>query len=138
MSESAENRPPAVDRRWRRTGRDDHSPTTVEGRWRRAAGAAGRPTDGPPIGAGDHRPNSGLREGAVSHEDVNETLRSCGMTVIFGQQTRMRNGVLMADRRLPRFHAGHDVVKFFYSSIRQLPDYLVTALLEANVSITMV
>jgi hypothetical protein len=60
------------------------------------------------------------------------------MTVIFGQQTRMRNGVLMTDRRLPRFHAGHDMVKFFYGAIRQLPDYLVTALLEMDVSITMV
>ena len=41
-----------------------------------------RASDGrPPVVAGDHRPNSGLREGSVSHEDVNQTLRSCGMTL---------------------------------------------------------
>ena len=87
---------------------------------------------------GDERPNSGLREGVIPHSDVNEVLRSCGMTVIFGQQTRLRNGVLLPDRRLPRFHAGHDMVKFFYGAIRQLPDYFVTALLDANISVTMV
>ena len=87
---------------------------------------------------GDGRPNSGLREGVIPHGEVNEVLRACGMTVIFGQQTRLRNGVLLPDRRLPRFHAGHGLVKFFYGAIRQLPDYYVTALLDANIAVTMV
>ena len=52
-------------------------------------------------------------------------------TVIFGQQTRLRNGMMMPDEQLPRFHAGHDIVKFFYSAVRQLPPYLVDALLAA-------
>jgi len=60
------------------------------------------------------------------------------MTVIFGQQTRLRNGVLLPDRRLPRFHAGHGMVKFFYGAIRQLPEYYVTALLDTSISVTMV
>lgn len=87
---------------------------------------------------GDEHPNSGLREGVIPHEEVNEVLRSCGMTVIFGQQTRLRNGVLLPDHRLPRFHAGHGMVKFFYGAIRQLPGYYVTALLDANIAVTMV
>ncbi|MFH1566893.1 MAG: hypothetical protein ABIL09_02765 [Gemmatimonadota bacterium] len=87
---------------------------------------------------GDDRPNSGLREGVIPHGEVNAVLRSCGMTVIFGQQTRLRRGVLLPDRRLPRFHAGHGMVRFFYGAIRQLPDYYVTALLDANVAVTMV
>ena len=58
--------------------------------------------------------------------------------IIFGQQTRLRNGVAMPDERLPRFHAGHDIVKFFYSAVRQLPPYLVDALLDHNLSITLV
>lgn len=88
--------------------------------------------------SGDQRPNSGLREGSIGHDEVNGVLRSCGMTVIFGQQTRLRNGVLLPDRRLPRFHAGHGMVRFFYGAIRQLPDYYVTALLDTNISVTMV
>ncbi len=57
--------------------------------------------------SGDARPKTGLREGDVTHAEVNEVVRVCDMSVIFGQQTRLRNGVLLPDRRLPRFHAGH-------------------------------
>lgn len=86
----------------------------------------------------DDRPNTGLREGAIPHLEVNDTIRANPKTVIFGQQTRLRNGQLTPDEKLPRFHAGHDMVKFFYSSIRQLPPYLVDALLDNNVSVTLV
>ena len=88
--------------------------------------------------SGDQRPNTGLREGLIHHGDVNETIRMKAKAVIFGQQTRLRNGVAMPDERLPRFHAGHDIVKFFYSAVRQLPPYLVDALLDHNLSITLV
>ena len=44
----------------------------------------------------------------------------------------------MADDKLPRYHAGHDVVKFFYGAIRQLPESYVDALLHRGVSVTMV
>lgn len=86
----------------------------------------------------DDRPNTGLREGSIPHAEVNDTIRANPKTVIFGQQTRLRNGQLTPDEKLPRFHAGHDMVKFFYSSIRQLPPYLVDALLDNNVSVTLV
>ena len=87
---------------------------------------------------GDQRPNTGLREGHIHHADVNETIRMNSKTVIFGQQTRLRNGMMMPDEQLPRFHAGHDIVKFFYSAVRQLPPYLVDALLDHNLSVTLV
>lgn len=88
--------------------------------------------------SGDDRPNTGLREGNIPHSEVNDTIRTCAKTVIFGQQTRLRNGELLPDQKLPRFHAGHDLVKFFYSAVRQLPPYLIDALLENNVSVTLV
>ena len=88
--------------------------------------------------SGDDRPNSGLREGDISHAEVNSALRGHERTVVFGQQTRLRDGLLMADEKLPRFHAGHDLVKFFYGGVRQLPEYLVDALLGWGVCITMV
>lgn len=69
-------------------------------------------------------PTSGLREGNIPHAEVNTVLRTYPKTVIFGQQTRLRNGVLLPDEKLPRFHAGHDIVKFFYGAVRQLPAYL--------------
>jgi len=88
---------------------------------------------------GDRRPNSGLREGDITHAEVNEALRQLPKTIIFGQQNRLRNGVLIEeDERLDRFHAGHDLVRFFYGAVRQLPDYLVDALLANGVSITLV
>ena len=58
--------------------------------------------------------------------------------MIFGQQTRLRDGVLLADEKLDRFQAGHDLVKFFYGGIRQLPEYLVDALLVRGISVTLV
>ena len=88
--------------------------------------------------SGDERPNSGLREGAIAHAEVNAALRAHEKTVIFGQQNRLRAGWLMSDEKLPRYHAGHDVVKFFYGAIRQLPESYVDALLHWGVSVTMV
>ena len=84
------------------------------------------------------RPNSGLREGSISHAEVNASLRIHEKTIVFGQQNRLRAGRLMADDKLPRYHAGHDVVKFFYGAIRQLPESYVDALLHWGISVTMV
>jgi hypothetical protein len=87
----------------------------------------------------DARPNSGLREGDISHADVNAIIRQSEKTVIFGQQTRLRAGILMKeDERLPRFHAGHDVVNYFYRAIRLIPDYLLDAIFARGISVTMV
>ena len=87
---------------------------------------------------GDERPNTGLREGEISHAEINEIIRACPKTVLFGQQTRLRNGVRLPDERLPRFHAGHDMVKFFYSAVRQLPPNLLDAMLDMEISVTLV
>ena len=103
-----------------------------------SGGAEQDSLDGPLHRKGDERPNTGMREGTIEHEQVNEAIRAADMTVIFGQQTRIRDGVVLPDHLLTRFHAGHDMVKFFYGAIRQLPDYFVTALLESEVSVTLV
>ena len=86
----------------------------------------------------DDRPNSGLREGEISHAEVNEAIRMAPKTVIFGQQSRLRLGLLTEDEQLPRYHAGHDLVKFFYGAIRQVPEYLLDAILAAGISVTLV
>ena len=90
------------------------------------------------VPANDHRPNSGLREGDITHAEVNDAIRLAPKTVIFGQQTRLRLGLLMEDRSLPRLHAGHDMVKFFYGAVRQIPEVLLDGILGAGVSVTLV
>ncbi|MFH1572105.1 MAG: hypothetical protein ABIL09_29205 [Gemmatimonadota bacterium] len=86
----------------------------------------------------DHRPNSGLREGDISHAEVNQAINYAPKTVIFGQQTRLRLGLVMEDDQLPRFHAGHDLVKFFYGAIRQIPEVILDGILAAGISVTLV
>lgn len=86
----------------------------------------------------DHRPNSGMREGGITHAEVNQALSSYEKTVIFGQQNRLRNGVLMPDEKLTRFHAGHELVRFFYQGMNKLPEYLLDALLAYDVSVTLI
>ena len=91
------------------------------------------------LGNPDARSNSSLREGEISHADVNAVIRCAEKTVIFGQQTRLRAGILMKeDERLPRFHAGHDLVHYFYGAIRLIPEYLLDAIFERGISVTMV
>ena len=86
----------------------------------------------------DHRPNSGLFEGDISHNEVNEVLRKHQKVILFGQQIRLRQGVLMNDKKLSRVHPGHRLTKFFYGAVRQLPGRLVEALLDKHISVTMV
>ena len=87
----------------------------------------------------DERPNSGLREGGIAHAEVNAVIRQAEKTIIFGQQTRLRDGILIKeDERLSRFHAGHEIVRYFYGAIRLIPEYLLDALLERGISVTMV
>ena len=98
------------------------------------------PPDSPTavLPSNDARPNSGLREGDISHADVNTAIRGAAKTIIFGQQNRLRNGILMGDEKLPRFHAGHELVRFFYQGMNKLPEYLLDALLDSEISITLV
>ena len=91
-----------------------------------------------PSGSNDHRPNSGMREGDISHAEVNAEIRGLSKTIIFGQQTRLRNGFLMEDDKLSRFYAGHPLVLFFYRGLHRLPDYLIDALFKNGISVTLV
>ena len=79
-----------------------------------------------------------VAQGVITHADVNVALRGHHNTVIFGQQTRLRAGVLFDDEKLDLFHAGHDLVKFFYGGVRQLPEYLLDALLDWGINVTLV
>jgi hypothetical protein len=90
------------------------------------------------IPSNDDRPNSGLREGAVTHAEANASVARAEKTVIFGQQNRLRNGILIGDQKLRRFHAGHELVRFFYQGMNKLPEYFLDALLDTNLSITMI
>lgn len=91
-----------------------------------------------PSSSNDHRPNSGLREGNISHAEVNAEIMRLSKTVIFGQQTRLRNGILTEDQKLSRFHAGHSLVLFFYRGLNKLPEYLIDAFLKNGISVTLV
>ena len=92
----------------------------------------------PAAPSNDHRPNSGLREGNISHAEVNAELGRLTKTVIFGQQNRLRDGFLMDDEKLSQFHAGHPLVLFFYRGLHKLPPYLIDAFLANDISATLV
>lgn len=79
-----------------------------------------------------------MKEGQISHGEVNAAIAAAGKTIMFGRQNRLSDGVLLPDEKLPRFHAGHDDVKFLYSAVRQLPEYFLDALLARNITITLV
>ena len=80
-----------------------------------------------------------MREGQVSHADLNQTLRLMRKTVIFGMQDRLRNGVLIdGDEILPRFPAGSPLLEFFYRGLKRLPRHLIRAILKRDISVTLV
>ncbi len=97
-----------------------------------------REVDPKSIPSNDGRPNSGLREGGVSHAEVNAAIARVNKTIIFGQQNRLRHGILMDDEKLERFHAGHELVRFFYAGLNKLPDNLIDSFLDSNISITLI
>jgi hypothetical protein len=79
-----------------------------------------------------------MQEGRLTHEEINRGIAVAEKTIIFARQNRLRDGVMLPDRKLPRFHAGHDTVKFFYSAVRQLPEYFLDALRARDISVTLV
>ena len=79
-----------------------------------------------------------MQEGDLTHDEINAALEQAEKTIIFARQNRLRDGVLLPDDKLPRFHAGHDNVRFFYSAVRQLPEYFLDALLARDISVTLV
>lgn len=80
-----------------------------------------------------------MKEGQITHEEVNAAIAAAQKTILFGGQHRPRAADLRsADQRLPRLHVGHDRVRFFYNAVRQLPEYFLDALLARNVSVTLV
>ena len=79
-----------------------------------------------------------MKEGDISHEEVNAGIAAAEKTIIFARQNRLRDGVLLEDTKLRRFQAGHQNVKFFYSAVRQIPEYFLDALLARDISVTLV
>ncbi|MDA0337492.1 MAG: hypothetical protein O2782_20200 [bacterium] len=79
-----------------------------------------------------------MQEGDLTHDEINAALEQAEKTIIFARQNRLRDGVLLPDDKLPRFHAGHDSVRFFYSAVRQLPEYFLDAMLARDISVTLV
>ena len=80
-----------------------------------------------------------MKEGNITHDEVNAAIGKAEKTIVFGRQNRLRDGVLIAeDAQLARFEMNHDQTKFLYSAVRQLPEYFLDALLEKNITITMV
>lgn len=79
-----------------------------------------------------------MHEGDLTHDEINAAIAQAEKTIIFARQNRLRDGVLLPDDKLPRFHAGHDNVRFFYSAVRQLPEYFLDALLARDISVTLV
>mgnify|MGYP006096550333 CR=1 FL=1 len=79
-----------------------------------------------------------MQEGHLTHEEINVAITQAHKTIIFARQNRLRDGLLLPDDKLPRFHAGHDNVRFFYSAVRQLPEYFLDALLARDISVTLV
>ena len=88
--------------------------------------------------SGDHRPNTGMCEGSIPHEEVNEAIRQSERVILFGQQTRLRHRQVMDDERLGRLAPGHRLSRFFYGSVRQLPERLLNALLDSKISVVLV
>ena len=79
-----------------------------------------------------------MHEGDLTHDEVNTAIGQAEKTIIFARQNRLRDGVVLQDDKLPRFHAGHDNVRFFYSAVHQLPEYFLDALLARDISVTLV
>lgn len=79
-----------------------------------------------------------MQEGPLTHDEINHSIAAASKTIIFARQNRLRDGVMLPDQTLRRFHAGHDTVKFFYSAVRQLPEYFLDALLARDSSVTLV
>lgn len=79
-----------------------------------------------------------MKEGAISHEEVNAAVAAAPKTLLFGSQNRRRQGLRVGDQPLRRLHIAHDQVRFFYSALRQLPEFFFDALLESKVTVTVV
>ncbi|MBI2505793.1 MAG: hypothetical protein HYW07_21470 [Candidatus Latescibacteria bacterium] len=86
----------------------------------------------------DAEGNPGMKEGAITHEEVNAAIAAAPKTLLFGLQNRPRQGLRVGDQPLRRLHVAHDQVRFFYSAVRQLPEYLFEALLDSRITVTLV
>lgn len=79
-----------------------------------------------------------MKEGSITHEEVNAAIAAAPKTLLFGSQNRRRQGLRVGDHPLRRLHLAHDQVRFFYSALRQLPEFFFDALLESKVTVTVV
>lgn len=78
-----------------------------------------------------------MKEGTITHEEVNAAIAAAPKTLLFGSQNRRRQGLRVGDQPLRRLHIAHDQVRFFYSALRQLPEFFLDALLESKVTVTV-
>jgi hypothetical protein len=68
-----------------------------------------------------------VQEGPLTHDEINHSIAAASKTIIFARQNRLRDGVMLPDQTLRRFHA-----------VRQLPEYFLDALLARDSSVTLV
>ena len=91
---------------------------------------------------GDERPNSGLRAGKVSHHEVNEAIRRYKKYHVIGFRShkdpyRHRTPELIQDLELDR-RTNPELDQFISNVERDIPDFFRSALMAANVSVTLV
>ncbi|MCC7264690.1 MAG: hypothetical protein IT369_19415 [Candidatus Latescibacteria bacterium] len=79
-----------------------------------------------------------MKEGNITHEQVNAAVAAAPKTLLFGSQNRRRQGLQVGDQPLRRLHLAHDQVRFFYSALRQLPEFFFDALLDSRITVTVV
>ncbi len=79
-----------------------------------------------------------MKEGAITHEEVNAAVAAASKTLLFGSQNRRRQGIRVGDQPLRRLPIAHDQVRFFYSALRQLPEFFFDALIESRITVTVV
>ena len=79
-----------------------------------------------------------MKEGTITHEEVNAAVAAAPKTLLFGSQNRRRQGLRVGDQPLRRLHIAHDQVRFFYSALRQLPEFFFDALIDSRVTVTVV
>lgn len=80
--------------------------------------------------------NLGIRDGEISHAEINLSVARADKVILFGEQTRLPH--FPDDRRLPRLHAAEPLVLFLWRVLKKVPKHLRDVLIDAPISITCV
>jgi len=83
-----------------------------------------------------HSVNLGIFDGEVGHADINQALTLAPRVILFGEQTRLP--YFPDDTRLPKLHASDPLVLLFWKVLKKIPDNLRYALIESQLSITLI